>query len=518
MAMKMKNKENKDHEYWRHRFELIEDSQNRKAKFINKDVERAFKKAQSEIQGKIDKWISRIAKNNGITILEAYKMLSNSELDEFRWSLEEYIKKGKENSFNGKWIKELENASAKAHITRLEALKIEVQQAIEEVYGYEHDQLDQLIRDSYSEGYYRPIFEFQRFFNVGWNPTSVNKNTLNKLVTKPWAPDDRTFSSRIWSNKSQMIDALDTELTKMCLTGAAPDKAIKHMAKFANGKFKNAKKAAGRLVMTESAYFASKGTFDSYKELGIEEFEIVATLDSRTSAICREKDGQHFPLELYEIGLTAPPFHPWCRSCTCPYFDDEFSIGERIARGDDGKNYYVPSNMTYKEWKKKLERDKTNDKINLKEELTDKDKKAINDYMSSKSYVVNEKLRNGSALTKDEETFVNNLDSALDKMPKFEGNLIRVVHFDNNEKTRDFLKEYVVGQPKHFKEYISTSKAEDYNPEAKIQIYIRNAKNGADISSINEGEQEVLYKRNSAFKIIKKVEVDDITYILMEEI
>ena len=359
--MKMKNKENKDHEYWRHRFELIEDSQNRKAKFINKDVERAFKKAQSEIQGKIDKWISRIAKNNGITILEAYKMLSNSELDEFRWSLEEYIKKGKENSFNGKWIKQLENASAKAHITRLEALKIEVQQAIEEVYGYEHDQLDQLIRDSYSEGYYRPIFEFQRFFNVGWNPTSVNKNTLNKLVTKPWAPDDRTFSSRIWSNKSQMIDALDTELTKMCLTGAAPDKAIKHMAKFANGKFKNAKKAAGRLIMTESAYFSSKGAFDSYKELGIEEFEIVATLDSRTSAICREKDGQHFPLELYEIGVTAPPFHPWCRSCTCPYFDDEFSVGERIARGNDGKNYYVPSNMTYKEWEKEHIRDTFNE-------------------------------------------------------------------------------------------------------------------------------------------------------------
>lgn len=29
---------------------------------------------------------------------------------------------------------------------------------------------------------------------------------------------------------------------------------------------------------------------------------------------------------------------------------DKFSIGERAARGEDGKTYYVPSDMTYKDW------------------------------------------------------------------------------------------------------------------------------------------------------------------------
>ena len=174
--------------------------------------------------------------------------------------------------------------------------------------------------------------------------------------------------------------------------------------------------------------------------------------------------------------------------------------------------------MKYGEWKKKLERDKTNDKINLKEELTDRDKKAINDYMSPKSYVVNEKLRNGSALTKEEETFVNNLDSALDKMPKFEGNLIRVLHFNSYEKMKKFLSEHVVKEIKCYGEYISTSKTENYNPKAQIKIYIRNAKKGVDISSINKNEQEVLYKRNSTFRIIKRVEKDGVVNILMEEV
>jgi|GEM_PF-3668977 len=55
----------------------------------------------------------------------------------------------------------------------------------------------------------------------------------------------------------------------------------------------------------------------------------------------------------YEIGVTAPPFHPWCRGCTCPYFHDEFTAdGERIARGEDGKQYYIPGDITYQEWEK----------------------------------------------------------------------------------------------------------------------------------------------------------------------
>lgn len=102
--------------------------------------------------------------------------------------------------------------------------------------------------------------------------------------------------------------------------------------------------------MTEQAYFHAVAQQDAFKELDVEEFEIVATLDSHTSEICREMDGKHFPMSQYEAGVTAPPFHVWCRSVTVPYFEDNF-IGERAARGTDGKTYYVPDNMKYSEWK-----------------------------------------------------------------------------------------------------------------------------------------------------------------------
>jgi len=103
--------------------------------------------------------------------------------------------------------------------------------------------------------------------------------------------------------------------------------------------------------MTESAAFASAAQKDCFKALDVEKYEIVATLDNRTSQICQDLDGEVFDMKDYQVGVTAPPFHPWCRTTTVPYFEDNY--GERAARDEKtGKTYYVPSNMKYKDWKK----------------------------------------------------------------------------------------------------------------------------------------------------------------------
>lgn len=103
--------------------------------------------------------------------------------------------------------------------------------------------------------------------------------------------------------------------------------------------------------MTESAFFTSASQRDCYNELDVERFEVVATLDTKTSDECRDMDGKVFDMKDYEIGITAPPFHNYCRTVTCPYFEDN-EIAERAARGADGKTYYVKGDMTYKDWHK----------------------------------------------------------------------------------------------------------------------------------------------------------------------
>ena len=337
---------------------LIESLNNAQGVNVKADIDKAFRMAENGIQAEIERWYSRIADNNGVSISKARQLLTNKELEEFKWDLKDYIKHGEENNLNGKWIKELENASGRWHINRLEALKLRVQQKAEEAFGNEVDSIDKFARDAYLRGYYRTAYEIQKGLGVGWNVGAIDNAAINEIIKKPWCPDGANFSSRIWNRKTQMVDELHREILRTTLLGEHPTKAIDRMLKYVDGSIGNARHAAGRLAMTEAAYFGSKGQQDSFNMLGVEEYEIVATLDNSTSAICQEMDGQHFPMSEFKPGVTAPPFHPYCRTCTCPYFDDEFTEKDiRAARNEEGEVYHVPANMKYEEWKKKYVKD-----------------------------------------------------------------------------------------------------------------------------------------------------------------
>lgn len=152
----------KHKDYWRKRFEQLEEAQNNKSVKYYLELEKQYKLAINSIEKDILAWYNRFAKNEGISLLEAKKLLNTRELEEFKWSVEEYIKYGKENAINQKWMKELENASARVHITRLEALKLQIQQQVEVLYGNELDGIDKLMRDIYTSGYYHTAFNVQQ--------------------------------------------------------------------------------------------------------------------------------------------------------------------------------------------------------------------------------------------------------------------------------------------------------------------------------------------------------------------
>ena len=88
---------------------------------------------------------------------------------------------------------------------------------------------------------------------------------------------------------------------------------------------------------------------------------------------------------------------------------------------------------------------------------------------------------------------VDRLNETLNKMPKYNDNLQRSVYF----KFEKVVEKYV-------KRFLSTTKGQVYNEDGQVQIYIQNAHNGRDISSVNAQEQEVLYKTNQRFKVLNK--------------
>ena len=334
--------------YWKQRFTQLEAAQNRKGAGAYLEIEKQYKAAQNELEAQIVRWYQRFADSNGISLAQAKQWLKGQDLAEFKWDVKEYVKYGKENAINGAWMQELENASSKFHISRLEALQIQTQNSLETMFAQQMGTIKKALSDVYASGYYHTAYAVQQGFGLGWDIAGLDQAQIEKVLSKPWAVDGYNFSTRIWNSKTKLIGEVHNELSKNLLTGADPQKAIDSLAK----KMGTSKSNAGRLVMTEQAYFSSAAQKDCFNDLDVEEYEIVATLDSHTSDICRSLDGKVFKMSDYKPGVTAPPFHVYCRSTTAPHFKENFDAGERAARGADGKTYYVPDDVTYSEWKK----------------------------------------------------------------------------------------------------------------------------------------------------------------------
>ena len=109
---------------------------------------------------------------------------------------------------------------------------------------------------------------------------------------------------------------------------------------------------AQRLIRTETTYATNQAELLAEKELDIDRYKFVATLDTRTSTICQKHDGKIYKTDDAKPGVNFPPMHPNCRSTHISYFPDGMPQF-RAAKDKDGNRITVPADMTYDEWYEK---------------------------------------------------------------------------------------------------------------------------------------------------------------------
>ena len=156
-------------------------------------------------------------------------------------------------------------------------------------------------------------------------------------------------------------------------------------------------------------------------------------------------------------------------------------------------------------------------KVVNNKEINNNEKYALNSYISSESYKINEALRNNTELSNEQKQIINDLDNALNKCKKYNGNVVRVLEIKDKKDLNKFIRQNQKGQEITFKEYLSFSDKNNYNKNANIIIYTT-SKNGRDIRRYNPEEGEVLYSRNSKFLVENVIRKDDIYYILWRDI
>ncbi len=330
--------------YWEKRQELTYLAGEKKVSDYYRGLQKAFEQSKKEIRSVINDFYMRYAKENKVSFAEAQKLLDKAEIGD----LKDFIAKVQEHM--GEYNLELNNMSIKARITRYQALEKQIDAILQRLYALEYEHKGkELLKEVYTDAYYRTWYNIDRYHGFHQEFAQINPRTIDELIRYPFNGAD--FSSRIWKQKDHMLQVLKEDITTMLVQGKNPQTLAEDFAR----RFNTKKYEAYRLLHTESSFIIEQGSLAAYKEDEVEKYQILATLDHKTSEICQEQDGEIYEIDKATVGVNYPPFHPFCRTTTVPYYDDDDIEGDtRVARDEKGRAIKVPANMAYREWQKQF--------------------------------------------------------------------------------------------------------------------------------------------------------------------
>jgi hypothetical protein len=155
--------------------------------------------------------------------------------------------------------------------------------------------------------------------------------------------------------------------------------------------------------------------------------------------------------------------------------------------------------------------------------LTTQEREAIKKYTGSSYREINQKLRDGKALSETQKKVIKHMDSALEKLPPYGKTTYRRVSFYKESELTEFLEKHNVGDIVTYGQYLSTDKRGLFHASGEFKVrMLVNGKRGSDIShlSLYPAEEEVLFSRTSSF-IVKEMRKDEDGWkaiIVIEEI
>ena len=326
-------------------FEYMEDAEE-----VSKELADIYAKASRQLNYRIDEIYDKFKDRHGLTDKEAMALLNTLKNKNDIAALKQALAgKAKTDPGYADLLAKLESQAYGARIERLEQLQTEIDRMMQGIYNQEKRITTSHYKDLAKNSYYREIYNVQRKVGFQFSFSAVDPKMINMLLNSKWS--GKNYSARIWDNTKGLASELKEQMILGMLTGKTEGEMAKEIAnKYAAGAFE-----ARRLVRTESNFISGQMQLAAYKECKSEEYDFVATLDLRTSKICRELDGKTFKIKDGKPGVNMNPMHPFCRSTTMIHMDDELKKRLKRDAWDPEKKEWkkVPATMSYNEWYKK---------------------------------------------------------------------------------------------------------------------------------------------------------------------
>ena len=366
--------------YWEERARRAVERYEQAVRRAIPEMLKAFEQAKKEIVAEIYAFYGRYAKNNEITLAQARQLLSRKELAEFKGNLAEYEQLARQSI--GTFQLEVENISMKIRLNRLEALLMQVDATLQELYQKQQKVIQETTERVTLEEYYHSQYDLSVSTGRVLKFSKIPESFIEQVLTSPVMGAD--ISTRLWRQDIDTGFFIRQTLNRMFIEGKPPQHFAEEFAKKigavqvdkdGNVTGSGKKYEAYRLLYNESSYATGQARLKAYTESGAPFYEITATLDTHTTPNCRSLDGCIFSVtkggdvpERYRkagseyrqvaysanrviVGVNYPPFHVNCRSVATPFYKDmDTSMMKRAARDAEGKTIYVPADMKYEEW------------------------------------------------------------------------------------------------------------------------------------------------------------------------
>jgi SPP1 gp7 family putative phage head morphogenesis protein len=190
----------------------------------------------------------------------------------------------------------------------------------------------------YSDTYYKNAFIMDYGMKIDLKFNILKKEFIEAAVKSKYKGE--FFSDRIWRNKADMIDMLQSNLTEAMQGKTTIDKVARNI----KNTFNVSAYDSQRLVRTENARIQSQAIDDIGHSSGVSQQMYSATLDMLTNPVDASFDGN-----IYDIDDDSKPEVPQHPNCRCVYINVPYEGWSPTGRKDNETKGIIDY-VGYEEW------------------------------------------------------------------------------------------------------------------------------------------------------------------------
>ena len=300
-------------DYWRNRIELEQRAAIKRDEDYATELKKMHDYYFNEIEKEIRTFVGRYAARNGdIPYAEVIARLDAMDVAAFAEKAKRYVE---EKDFGVIANRELAIYNLKMRVSRLEALKQELDLQMIALANEEEKKTEKFLKEEYLQG-----LRSQAGI-LGVTESSTLSTAMNQAIDRNF--NGATWSSRIWERQNALRDIVKKATADLLILGKNPIQIIPKLRK----EFGVSAYQAKRLAVTEGSRVAMAAQKEILKSQDYEEYEYIA--EPGACKICAPFDGKIFKVSEMESGRNCAPMHPFCRCSVAAHYS---GISEKVKQ------------------------------------------------------------------------------------------------------------------------------------------------------------------------------------------